>query len=223
MINRRTRPCSSSIIKYWLSKESTYRLSKYRDTMLFDEELLELKSDYGFITPFCFACFEPRSQWNKLERAHVIPHMLGGSNRPSNFVMLCHGCHLDNPNTRSEDVYFQWIKNVKNYKTKRTESVIEALSVFGVSCDMINILYNIEGNAFVSSLMQSAKEDCGLHQGLNTNTFAGAVSVKIKEYFKTRKELREQEIRKQNRSKCIHQEKQSQPVSQPIGDQMELF
>jgi len=223
MTGRRSRPCSISIIKYWLSTESTSRLNKYRDTMLFDEELLELNSDYGFITPFCFACFEPRSEWKKLERAHIIPHMLGGSNHPSNFVMLCHSCHLENPNTRSEDVYFQWIKNVKNHKTKKAMSVIKALSIFGVSCDMINILYSIEGDAFVSSLMQSAKKDCGLHQGLNTNTFAGAVSVKIKKYFEDRKELREQEIGKQNRLRCIPQEKQSQPISQPIGDQMELF
>lgn len=219
MTGRRSRPCSTSIVKYWLSTESTNRLNKYRDTMLFDEELLELKSDYGFITPFCFGCFKPKSEWSKLERAHIIPHMLGGSNHPSNFVMLCHSCHLDNPNTRSEEVYFQWIKNVKNYRTKKTESVIQALSVFGVSCDMINILYNIEGDAFVSSLMQSAKKDCGLHQGLNTNTFAGAVSVKIKEYFKTRKELREQEIKGCNHSNRITHQK----PSQPIGDQMELF
>jgi hypothetical protein len=191
--------------------------------MLFDEELLELKNDYGFITPFCFACFQPRSSWKKLERAHIIPHMLGGSNHPSNFVMLCHECHLDNPNTRSEDVYFQWIKSVKDYKTKRTDSVLQALSVFGVSCDMINVLYNIEGDDFVRSLMQSAKKDCGLHQGLNTNTFAGAVSVKIKEYFETRKELRDQEIAKQDRSRCISQEKKSRSISQPIGKQMELF
>ena len=49
-----------------------------------------------------------------LERAHIIPHSLSGSNDdPSNFVMLCEKCHPLNPHTKSRAVYMKWLHSVK--------------------------------------------------------------------------------------------------------------
>jgi hypothetical protein len=36
-------------------------------------------------------------RWERsgLEKAHIVPHSLGGANSPSNFLMLCRSCHFD--------------------------------------------------------------------------------------------------------------------------------
>ncbi len=36
-----------------------------------------------------------RWEGSSLEKAHIVPHSLGGANSPSNFLMLCRSCHFD--------------------------------------------------------------------------------------------------------------------------------
>ncbi len=84
--------------------------------------------------PFCFACrirylgwdFKETKatkkltgnsalyrHWNKLplERAHIIPHARGGSNRLRNFVLLCPECHKEAPDVVNSYLMLKWLQN----------------------------------------------------------------------------------------------------------------
>lgn len=199
---RKSPPSRRKILAYWKTDEAWERLMPYRNgPMLFDEEMLELKHDFGYCNPMCFACFRQRSQWNKFERAHIVPHMLGGSNEPSNFVLLCKECHLENPNTKHEDIYFKWISRVKRYYQKKAEKIVEACKVFGVTNEDYLKVEKLEGWEFALNMMRQAYDECGFHNGINATTYAGVLSVKIKE--------------------CL--EKHKGKTDQPIGEQLELF
>ena len=80
----------------------------------------------GFLDePACFACgfFKDEESkttgwttWTKagkngLERCHIIPHSLGGSNTVDNFVLLCKKCHELSPDIGDSQFLFDWMKN----------------------------------------------------------------------------------------------------------------
>ncbi|ECY6091243.1 HNH endonuclease, partial [Salmonella enterica subsp. enterica serovar Enteritidis] len=45
----------------------------------------------------------------KLERAHIIPHSLGGSNDVSNYILLCNKCHRESPDIANESALIEWM------------------------------------------------------------------------------------------------------------------
>jgi hypothetical protein len=72
--------------------------------------------------PDCFACgawgrydaeaWGREHTWGRgvtLERAHVVPRSLGGSDEPENIVLLCHECHLAAPDTAEARYMWQWL------------------------------------------------------------------------------------------------------------------
>lgn len=81
--------------------------------------------DYG--EPSCWGCSLPihvetpellkkgdfKTIWNKtsgyLERCHIIPRSLGGSNDPSNLFLLCSECHIQSPDTDNPEIFMKWI------------------------------------------------------------------------------------------------------------------
>ena len=48
-----------------------------------------------------------------LERCHIIPRSLNGEDVPSNFVLLCSRCHLNNPNVADPEVMWDWLRAYK--------------------------------------------------------------------------------------------------------------
>ncbi|MCD2348254.1 HNH endonuclease [Clostridium guangxiense] len=46
----------------------------------------------------------------ELERCHIIPQFLGGKNYPDNLVLLCHRCHIENPNVKDSEIMWDWIR-----------------------------------------------------------------------------------------------------------------
>ena len=104
-MSRPTPPATLTIVEYWLSNETPWG---------------------GFIDfnePSCFACGYFKSEdshssgwtsWEKaskkgLEKAHVVPYALDGSNEPSNFVLLCKQCHRLAPNVGTPQAMFDWM------------------------------------------------------------------------------------------------------------------
>ena len=63
----------------------------------------------------CWRCGYVRS----LERCHIIPNSLGGPDEPSNYVLLCNDCHLENPNVKDSNEMWNWIRrtSVSTYDT----------------------------------------------------------------------------------------------------------
>ena len=50
-----------------------------------------------------------RAIWNKvpLQRCHIIPRSLGGTDDPSNLFLMCRDCHDRAPNTPSREIFFK--------------------------------------------------------------------------------------------------------------------
>jgi len=55
----------------------------------------------------CWRCGYER----KTERAHVIPDSLKGEDKAYNYRLLCHECHLENPNVNDPNEMDNWIRS----------------------------------------------------------------------------------------------------------------
>ncbi|SHN87660.1 HNH endonuclease [Bradyrhizobium erythrophlei] len=104
-------PSRAEIFSYW--KDS------FRDIGIF--------IDWG--EPSCWACgfhygtkYDVKSAdaswktilgcWQKipLQRCHIVPRSLGGSDGPSNRFLMCRECHDLQPNTPFPDIFFEWVR-----------------------------------------------------------------------------------------------------------------
>lgn len=47
---------------------------------------------------------------HNLERCHIVPESLGCKDEPSNLVLLCHRCHIGNPNINDPEIMWYWIR-----------------------------------------------------------------------------------------------------------------
>lgn len=45
-----------------------------------------------------------------IQRCHIIPDSLGGTDTESNLILLCNRCHAEGPNIADADIMFDWIK-----------------------------------------------------------------------------------------------------------------
>jgi hypothetical protein len=75
------------IVNYWSCREDECKLSV----------------DWAEAKRRCWRCAHPRL----LQRCHIIPRSLGGSEDASNLVLLCSQCHAEAPNVA--DAEFMWI------------------------------------------------------------------------------------------------------------------
>ena len=127
---RKTPPKHSEIAEYWSTQYPTFPPAV----------------DIG--EPACFCCgyfmsswdYDPENKkrdtwqkcWNatksKLDRAHIIPHSLGGSNDVSNYVLLCKKCHASAPNVKDREYFLAWVSSTPNkVQNIRLENAIEIL------------------------------------------------------------------------------------------------
>lgn len=77
-------------------------------------ELVErLRRKWPLLDPAtdCWACREDFD----IERAHVRARSRGGSMRPSNFFLLCHRCHKNQPDCASAKDQVEWLLNQEPY------------------------------------------------------------------------------------------------------------
>ncbi|PHR90792.1 MAG: HNH endonuclease [Blastopirellula sp.] len=77
----------NKIVEYWSAHQ--------------DESHLSVGWDEA--TTRCWRC----GYKSKLDKCHIIPDSCGGSNEPSNLVLLCNLCHREAPNIA--DPRFMWI------------------------------------------------------------------------------------------------------------------
>jgi hypothetical protein len=103
-------PSNYSIFNYW------------KNEMLFDEPVI---ADWA--EPECWCCKKAilvetetarkdgdfKYIWNKtsehLQRCHIVPKSLEGSNAPNNLFLLCPSCHEQAPNSDNRDIFLRWI------------------------------------------------------------------------------------------------------------------
>ena len=90
MARKRIRTTIPEIVDYWARHTDECGLSV----------------DFAEAHERCWRCGCRR----RLERCHIVPDSLGGEDTPSNFVILCKRCHLDNPNVADPEVMWDWMR-----------------------------------------------------------------------------------------------------------------
>jgi hypothetical protein len=98
---------------------------------------LELNFDWSDADTHCWNCGDDKKEKVgkkvKLERCHIVPHALGGKDEPANYVLLCHRCHYESPDSINPKYMWDWIKNNKT-KTSLTNTykIEKALNLFEI-------------------------------------------------------------------------------------------
>jgi HNH endonuclease len=72
--------------------------------------------------------------WNRipLQRCHVIPRSLGGTDDVANLFLMCRECHDLAPNTSIPEIFFEWAR-AQNWYARESAKIIAALDAFGVN------------------------------------------------------------------------------------------
>lgn len=119
--------------------------------------------------PACFACrwrddrapvypsVSVADAWtrSKLERAHLVPHVLGGSdNDVSNYVMLCQPCHKAAPDWLDPRVMLRWVRGQKHYLAVRAEEAIAAWATLWPDRPLTAALIKGADRTALSTLLQ---------------------------------------------------------------------
>ena len=65
-----------------------------------------LSVDWTEAHKLCWRCAHKRL----LQRCHIIPRALGGTDYPKNLVLLCGQCHSEAPNVVDSDFMWTWLR-----------------------------------------------------------------------------------------------------------------
>lgn len=114
-----TVPTKWAIAQYWLDAQGNE---------VFAPHLEDLAH------PCCFACGwfserwtqeTPRRSWERatLERAHIVPAGLGGSDEAANLILLCAPCHRESPDWHDPWEMAIWISTRGDRPSKEVEHV----------------------------------------------------------------------------------------------------
>ncbi|MDE6584416.1 MAG: HNH endonuclease [Anaeroplasmataceae bacterium] len=151
----------------------------------------DLSVDWAEANTHCWRCGCEKH----LERCHIIPHALGGEDKPENIVLLCKRCHAEGPNVADPSIMWDWIKayNVPFYETfwdiegRKEYEFIYKRSVTEDLKRIFNKANITETNAIVEKLRAVKKEvmeKASIHFGqpyFNTATIAGLYRMIIKQ------------------------------------------
>ena len=134
-----------------------------------------------------------------LERAHIVPHAMGGKDEPSNLVLLCKRCHADGPNVDDPEIMWDWIRAYgvpfyntfwgvlgrKEYQFIYGSSVEEELQKILASAQ--TRINEEEFKEMVKSRFEKAMDRSSNHFGqpyFNTATMAGVHRMLLKDIAK---------------------------------------
>lgn len=65
-----------------------------------------LAVDWAEAHELCWRCAHSR----RLQRCHIVPRALGGSEDPRNLVLLCAQCHAEAPNVVDPEFMWTWLR-----------------------------------------------------------------------------------------------------------------
>lgn len=123
-----------------------------------------------------------------LERCHIVPDSLGGEDTPSNLVLLCRRCHLENPNVTDPEIMWDWIRAYATpfYDTFwMIQGIKEYETIYGKSFNEELKKQNLVNKEKLISLFQEELHNTTYHFGspyLNSATIAGVLRIILKKY-----------------------------------------
>jgi hypothetical protein len=124
---------------------------------------LEIFIDCG--EPSCWACGfhygtkydiqRPDAAWNKilkawnaipLQRCHIRPRSLGGTDEPDNLFLMCRECHDLAPNTDIPQIFFDWVRAQNSWirEGRKLEAAFEAFDVNDLDKDELLVVMRSE-------------------------------------------------------------------------------
>lgn len=123
MKKRKSLPTKAKIYSWWKSLEGLKHISKIQSQYGVKlGKLLDIEEDC------CWACFYETSS---AERCHVIPDSIGGSNKPSNIVLMCGQCHQENPDINDESFFWEWFAEKEHYAYGNIRYLQQQIEAFG--------------------------------------------------------------------------------------------
>lgn len=156
-----------------------------------------LSVDFAEAHERCWRCGCRRS----LERCHIVPDSLGGEDTPSNFVILCKRCHLDNPNVADPEVMWDWLRaySVPFYDTFwGTYGMEEYKKIYGRSfAEELQARGILPDDPEFGTILDQQRERVSYHFGdphLNLATLAGIFRMALKAYDASHGRSTEREV-----------------------------
>ncbi|MEW1922722.1 MULTISPECIES: HNH endonuclease [unclassified Streptomyces] len=131
--------------------------------------------------PCCFACgwfseywkkATPQASWRRatLERAHIVPRSLGGSDDASNLLLLCRPCHEESPDWSDPEQMARWIAARDDRPSKEVETFVSWLAAAEKSPEFKEAVASIAtvpgANDRVMELLQKLLQQAGTHFGV---------------------------------------------------------
>jgi hypothetical protein len=76
--------------------------------------------------------------WNNipLQRCHIIPRSLGGTDHASNLFLMCRECHDLAPNTNVPEIFLEWARG-QNSDVRESYKIQDALESFGIDAEAV--------------------------------------------------------------------------------------
>jgi HNH endonuclease len=67
-----------------------------------------------------------------LQRCHIVPRSIGGSDDVANLFLMCRECHDTAPNTNTPEIFFEWAKH-QSFWRREANKIDNAFNSFGVA------------------------------------------------------------------------------------------
>jgi len=171
---RRRKPPSASSISI-----SQTRLLKKKDIPI------------KYATTTCWACRKTVS--GSLEKAHIEAFSRGGSDHPSNYLLLCHNCHTTQPDAAPPNYQMEWLHNRPQFWESKFEpspfaSEFERMAGIKIEklCDLMIEKHGTQGmlSVFKKTLKGGALDKAGMTTGnAMANAVCAFVSIYRREYL----------------------------------------
>jgi hypothetical protein len=100
--------------------------------------------------------------WNRipLQRCHIVPRALGGTDNPNNLFLMCRECHDLAPNTTIPEIFYEWAKS-QSWCRREASKIRDALASFDTHPDFENDISSL----FCSEEFQEwLKDKCSSHR-----------------------------------------------------------
>lgn len=159
----------NNIIDYWSQHEDECGLS----------------IDWAEADERCWRCGYKK----KLQFCHIIPDSMGGTDEPSNLVLLCHRCHREGPNVTDPRFMWIWVRahGTAFYDTYWTIRGMEEFEKMFQRKPFINIDNTNISPEEVNKALQEAIQTATFHfgeGGMNPSTIASVIYLVEEQFLK---------------------------------------
>lgn len=196
---RKAVPSKKKIAEYWCGK---YISNKFEIIDKYEAGAVLIIKDCG--EPECWACGESENAlfenpkyyetlatksfmkvWDFkevgfLQRAHVVPSMLGGENKPSNYFLLCKRCHQESPDFIDGRYFYAYVYHSRNnageIRSRRTFETLRAIhelaflmkkNILTAQKGLVNLKYNLEKMGFHNTNYSEYSEASAVVEGMD--------------------------------------------------------